>query len=109
MKHSYSFFGKKSGKTIAIVASSMTVAFILGIETAGDVKPVVTETRAGNAVLRGDMNGDGTLDLSDVRIALELAEGKRSPTPDELAADPNQDFVITKDDVTAIADAIEHK
>lgn len=108
MKHRYSFFGRKSGKTIAIVAGSMTVAFILGIQTAGDIHPVVHETRAGSDVLHGDMNGNGRLEEDDVRIALDLANGVRSPTPDELAADPNQDFVITSDDVTMILDAMQN-
>ncbi len=109
MSHSYSFFGRKSMKTIAIVASSMTVAFILGIETAGDVQPVVNETRAGGTVLQGDLNANGKLDLADVRIALELARGQRTPTPAELSADPNQDFIITTDDALAILDAMKQQ
>lgn len=107
MKHRYSFFGKKSLKTIGIVAGSMTVAFILGIETAGDLQPVVHETRADNEVVRGDMNGNGSIDEDDVRIALELANGARTPTPAELEADPDQSFSITFDDVTAILDAMK--
>lgn len=107
MKHSYSFFGRKSLRTISIVGSSMTVAFILGIGTAGEVHPVVSETRAGGAVLLGDLSGNGTIDMDDVKIALELSKGTRTPTPKELAADPNQDFVITLDDAMSILEKLK--
>ncbi len=106
MRHRYSFFGKKSMKTIAIVGSSMTVAFILGIQTAGDVQPIVGEIRAGGTVLLGDMNGNSTIDPDDARIAIELTKGLRTPTPEELAADPDQNFVITIEDVSAILDSM---
>ncbi len=87
----------------------MAVAFFLGIETAGDVRPLVNETSAGNSTLGGDLNGNGTLDLRDVRIALELAQGYRTPTPKELDADPNQDFRFTIDDAVLILDALERQ
>ncbi len=107
MKHSYSFFGKKSLRTIAIVGSSMTVAFILGVRTAGDVQPVVGETRAGGAVILGDLNGNGIVDIDDAKKALELVKGLRTPLPQELAADPDQNFTITIDDVLSILNSIK--
>ncbi len=107
MKHSYSFFGKKSLKTIAIVTSSMTVAFILGIQTAGDVRPIVGEIRAGGTVLLGDLNGNSSIDMDDALQALDIVKGIRSPTPQELAADPDQNFVITVEDILAILDSMK--
>ena len=107
MPHAYSFFGRKSLRTFAIVTSSMTVAFILGVETAGDVQPVVNETRAGGAVLEGDLNGNGIVDLADLHLALQLARGDRTPKPRELAADPNQDFRFTIDDALLILQKLE--
>ncbi len=109
MKHSYSFFRRKSLRTILIVASSMSLAFVLGIETAGDVQPVINETRAGNMVLDGDLNGNGILDVNDAHIALELAQNYRTPTPQELAADPNQDFRFTVEDAIKILEKLEHQ
>ncbi len=102
MKHPYALTSRKSLKTISIVLGSMTVAFLLGIETASDVQPLVGQTQAGADVIQGDMNGNGILDLGDVEITLELAQGYRTPTPSELGADPNQDFQITVDDAIAI-------
>lgn len=107
MKHRYSLFGKKSYRTIAILATSMTAAFLVGIQTAGDFSPV-DATQADGTYTAGDLNGNGYLDIQDARIALELASGYRSPTPDELSADPNQDFVITIDDVFTILERLEH-
>ena len=85
----------------------MAVAFVLGVETAGDVQPVVHETQAGGTVLEGDLDGNGALELSDLRIALELARGDRSPAPKELAADPDQDFRFTMEDALLILQKLE--
>jgi|GEM_PF-894207 hypothetical protein len=107
MQHKYSIFSRKSLRTICIVVGSVSAAFILGIETAGDVQPVVSRTEAGGTVLEGDFNGNGVLDVNDARIALELAKGYRSPTPQELSADPNGDFSITFEDAMLILDKLE--
>ncbi len=85
----------------------MSFAFFLGIETAGDIQPMVGSTKAGSATLEGDLNGNGMLDPGDARLALELAQGYRSPTPEELDADPNHDLKFTMDDVMVILDKLE--
>jgi hypothetical protein len=107
MKHTYSVFRQKSLKTILIVTGSMSIAFIIGIQTAGDVSPVVLPTQADSSILAGDLNGNGKVDLDDVHRALEIANGYRTPTPAELAADPNHDFLITTDDAIAIVEQIK--
>lgn len=109
MPHPYSFFRRKSLRTIGIVGASMAVAFILGIQTAGDIQPVVKPTEAGNAVVDGDLNGNGVLDIGDARAAIEIALGYRTVTPEELAADPNHDLTVTIEDALAIIDALEHQ
>ena len=96
-------------QTILIVASSRSLAFFVGIETAGEVHPVVSETQAGGAVIEGDLNGNGSVDLQDVRIALELAQGYRTPTPAELSADPNRDFQFTVADAITILDTFQQQ
>lgn len=106
MKHRYSIFGKKSIRTLAIILTSVTAAFALGVQTAGDFHPVAT-TEADGTVADGDFNQNGYVDIRDARIAVELASGYRSPTPDELAADPNGDFTITTDDVLTILERLE--
>ncbi len=106
MKHPYSVFGKKSLKTIVIVLASVTAAFIVGIQTAGDFRSVAT-IQADGTDLAGDFNANGNLDIQDARIALELASGYRSPTPQELSADPDRDFSITTQDVFSILERLE--
>jgi len=106
MKHPYSVFGKKSLRSASIIISSVTVAFVIGIQTAGEFHPVAS-TQADGTMTGGDFNTNGHLDIQDARIALELASGYRTPTPDELSADPNHDFDITIDDVFAILEILE--
>jgi hypothetical protein len=101
----YRFLAHKSLRTIGIVVGSMAAAFVVGIQTAGDVQPVPA-TRASDTVLLGDLNGDGMVGPEDVRIAIEISEGYRTPTPDELAADPNRDFHITIEDAKSILDLL---
>lgn len=108
MRHKYSFYSRKSLRTICIVVASMSLAFLLGIETSGDIEPVVGSLRAGSVAVEGDFNGNGLLDANDARIALEIAQGFRSPTTQELAADPDHDFHITVEDAMAILEKLEH-
>ncbi len=91
---------------MVIIVSSVTAAFFVGIQTAGDFHPVAA-TQADGTDTAGDFNGNGHLDVQDARIALELASGYRSPTPDELSNDPNGDFSITTDDVFSILERLE--
>lgn len=107
MKNSYSLFRRRSLKTIVIVLGSMSAAFMVGIQTAGDVRPVVGSISADGTVIEGDFNGNGQLDIADARIALVLAHGDRTPSPSELAADPNGDFHITLEDAEAILERLE--
>ena len=106
--HSYHLCSKKSLRTICIVAGRMALAFAIGIETAGEGRPVVGSTNASDTTLAGDMNGDGRVSLEDAEIALEVARGYREPTPLELSADPNKDFHITIDDALTIIEMVKH-
>lgn len=101
------FLRRISRKSAIILIGSMTTAFVIGIQTAGDVRPVVDSTRADGAYLKGDLNGNGQLDIGDARAALEIAQGYRTATPEELAADPNGDFLITGEDVLFILGVLE--
>lgn len=107
-KQNYQLFGKKSLRTIVIVAGSMALAFAIGIETAGEVRPVIGSTNASDTTIPGDMNSDGHVSLEDAEIALEIARGYREPTPYELSADPNKDYHITIDDALMIIDLVQN-
>lgn len=51
---------------------------------------------------RGDVNGDGSVNEHDVIVILEVAQGYRTATPDELAADPNANGVLAIDDAIRV-------
>lgn len=97
-------------KAIAVVLGSMSAAFLLGIETAGDVQPVIGSTEAleSESAIAGDLNANGQIDLEDAIAALEIAEGYRTPAPEELAADPDQDFHITARDALSILQVLRN-
>lgn len=107
--HTYfTAFSAQTLKRCGIVLSCMAVAFAIGIQTAGDVQPMVEPTRAGIRT-SGDFDGDGTIDADDARIALDIARGYRIATAEELEADTNQDFRITVEDVAAIIEQLERR
>jgi hypothetical protein len=69
-----------------------------------------TAADAGSGVLKGDLNGDGKLSISDVTLALRIAAGIQNPTSDQLQAGDvspaNQpDGKITVTDVTVLLQA----
>ncbi|OGJ63855.1 hypothetical protein A3C37_01270 [Candidatus Peribacteria bacterium RIFCSPHIGHO2_02_FULL_53_20] len=82
-------------------AATVASAFFIGIETAGDVHPIAL-IEAGSGELRGDVSGNGALDLGDAIAILEIVQGYRVPTPEELRADPNGDGLLTVDDALRI-------
>ncbi len=107
----HTYFTTFSAQTIrraGLVLGCMSVAFAVGIQTAGDVHPLVEPTRAGIR-LSGDMDGNDMVTPADARLALEIARGYRNATPEELEADTNQDFRITIEDVAAILEIVERR
>ena len=104
----HTFQKRPSWKTIGIVAASMSFAFLIGIQTASDVKPIIGGANADSSLVEGDLDGNGVIAIADALLALEIAQGYTVATPEELAADPNRDYVITFDDVSTILLMIEH-
>lgn len=86
---------------LAIGAACLVSSFVLGLQTAGDVAPV-SLIEAGGLSLSGDVDGSGVVDLRDVTLILEVAQGYVEPTADQLAADPNSDGALTVDDALRI-------
>lgn len=76
-------------------------SFAAGIRTAGDVR-TISPLAAENAQLSGDIDSNGRVDLIDVITILEISQGYREPTPDELRADPNGDGVLSVDDALSL-------
>ena len=85
----------------------MSLAFFIGIKTAGDVQPVIDPTKAGSAMIDGDLNGNGIADLDDAELGLKVALGYIPVTPQMLEADPNHDFKITVEDALSILEQLK--
>jgi len=92
---------RRNLKLLATGMACIIGSFLVGIQTAGDVQPV-SLIQAGGAPFVGDVDGSGAIDMSDVLIILEIAQGYRSATTDQLKADPNQDGQLTVDDAIGI-------
>lgn len=82
-------------------AATIMSAFFVGIQTAGDVQPIAL-IEAGSTELRGDVDRSGSIDLRDAIVILEIVQGYRDPTPEELKGDPSGDGLLTVDDALRI-------
>lgn len=87
----------------ALFFSGICVAasFLIGIQSAGEVQPIAL-IEAGSVSQRGDLTGDGSVDVQDVVTILEVVQGYVQTTPDHLLADPNGDGTLTIDDALRI-------
>jgi hypothetical protein len=72
-------------------------SFTVGIKTAGDITPIKL-IEAGSVDKPGDINGNGEIDIRDVIDILEISQGYRDATTEELRVDPNGDGALTVDD-----------
>src|SRR4051812_47316616 len=73
-------------KVLSLTTGILTLFMLCGV--------LFWPSRAQSRVM-GDINGDGAVDLQDVRLAIQVAAGVHTPTPDErLAGDINGDGVI---------------
>jgi len=83
----------------------LAASFAIGIQTAGEVQPIAL-IEAGSPVRTGDVDGNGIIDAQDAVIILEIAQGYRIATPEQLLSDPNGDGQITVDDALRILRAL---
>lgn len=79
---------------------AVTASFALGMQTAGNLR-TIAGSLATDAP-RGDVNADGTVDAADAIVILEIAQGYRTATPQELAADPNGNGILGVDDAIRV-------
>ena len=66
----------------------------------------VTLTGGGDEPLKGDVNGDGVVNIADVTVLIDYLLGNEADTFNREAADVNQDGVINIADVTALIDIL---
>lgn len=84
-------------------------SFVMGVQTAGEVRPVDRIEAQANLLMHkpGDIDGDGNVTVDDAILALRLYEGKESPTDAALAGDPDRDGSFTLSDLAAILRTIQ--
>lgn len=82
-------------------ALCMAASFAIGIQSAGEVQPI-SLIEAGSPSRVGDVDGNGIVDVQDAIQILEVVQGYRSATPDQLLADPNGDGALDLDDALRI-------
>jgi hypothetical protein len=109
---------KKCKQLNAVQASALCIlcavgAFTLGMETAGKVHPFSLSEAAvmGDAVshpiIKGDIDGNGTLDIRDAIAVLEFAEHLANPTPEQVQhGDADGDYQLTGKDALRILHTI---
>ena len=99
---------KKTLGILTLGCASIASSFGLGIYSADTVQPV-SLIEAGSTEIRGDLNMNGQIDIDDVRLILEIAQGYRIPSVEDLKADPNDDGKLTVDDAMRLLSQIENR
>ena len=84
-------------------------SFLIGIETAGDVHPFARSQAVSIdmapqqlGIKPGDVDGDDVLSVADVIAILEIDQGYRDATPDELKRDTDGDLRLTVKDALRV-------
>ena len=100
-----SFLSRRNLQVMTLAVTAVVASFSLGIQSAGDVQPI-SLIEAGSVSTRGDMDGDGVVDLEDVTFILEVSQGYRTASPEQLRNDPNQDGALTVDDALSLLSSL---
>jgi hypothetical protein len=99
---------RRNVRTVVLAGTCIVSAFAVGIESAGEVQPI-SLIEAGSTETAGDVTGDGRVDLQDVTLILEIAQGYVDNEERFLKADPNRDGQITVDDALRLLATISLK
>lgn len=92
---------RKNLRVFMLTTMCVVGSFALGIQSAGEVQPIAL-IEAGNVELPGDIDGSGVLDIHDAILILEVAQGYKKVSPEQLRADPNGNGVLTVDDALSV-------
>ena len=101
----YPHYVRRNFKMLAVGAACLASSFLIGLSTSGNVAPAQL-IEAGGLPQTGDIDGSGYVDAADAALILEIAQGYRTATVDQLKADPNGDGQLTVDDAIRILSTI---
>lgn len=99
--HISSFRTRQVLRVLLFGALCIAASFAIGIQSAGEVQPI-SLIEAGSPGHVGDVDGNGIVDVQDAIQILEVVQGYRSATPDQLLSDPNGDGALDLDDALRI-------
>ena len=105
-------FGSRMLQTLAFATVCIVGSFVLGIETAGEIEPFA-QTNASTLntpsapFSGGDIDGNGTRDLSDVLAVLAMVQGQTEPTERQREEDPDGDGILTMHDALLILQSLD--
>ena len=100
-KQTHSFLQRMNPRLILLGAVCVAASFTVGIHTTADLQPI-SLIEAGSLQISGDLDGNGSVELNDAIVALEIVRGYREASPEQLKADPNEDGSISVDDALSI-------
>ncbi len=102
------FIRASRARSIGFATLCAVAAFSAGLQTAGEVHPFGTSqaavvSDAMRVSLKGDITGDGRLDVNDAALILECAEGLEVPTSEQIrSGDTDGDFQLTYKDTLRV-------
>lgn len=102
---------KATGDILAITldkapaaASDIKITNIKFVKAEELVEMNLADVTGESAGVRGDVNQDGIVDISDILAIIDLSLGKENPAYNKAAADLNGDSVYDISDILAIID-----
>ena len=101
----FSLFSRRNARVAVLGTACVVSSFAIGIQSVGEVQPV-TLIEAGAVQEQGDMDGSGSIDIQDVILILEIAQGYREASPAQLRADPNTDGQLTVTDALRVLETL---
>lgn len=97
----YPHYIRRNIQLLSLSTLCLVSSFVIGLQTAGNVQPVHL-IEAGGTMQAGDIDGNGTVDIADAILILEIAQGYAPASPEQLLADPNSDGALTVDDAIRV-------
>jgi hypothetical protein len=100
-------FSKRTMSLIAFASLCIVGSFVTGIRTAGDVHPFghIEAEQADllrSSVIAGDIDGNGSIELADAQLLLNILNGSHPLTSQALKADLDGDGKLTINDLSIL-------
>ena len=109
MRNTYKFFTGKLWRTISLGTLCAIGAFAAGMQTSGNIHPFARSEAAlqelfmATSPLKGDVNGNGTIDSNDAYLLYEITTGLQTATQEQVrTGDTDGDGLLTEKDLGVV-------